>query len=79
MPIQRNAEQIRAMPEPELSATGTVRISALLSEARSRRDGTMVRVLGEGGTGLRTGTPLDTVIEPMASPAVRPAAVILVQ
>ena len=35
---RRNAEQIRSIPDPEFPVTGTARISALLAEARRRRD-----------------------------------------
>jgi len=60
---ERNAEQMAALPTPEFPATGTKRISALLAEARRRRDEALVQGAGDG-SGLRTGTPLDNVIRP---------------
>ena len=61
---QRNAEQIASIPTPEFPATGTARISALLAEARRRRDEALVQGVGDGAGGLRTGAPLDNVINP---------------
>lgn len=58
---KRNAEQISALPAPEFPATGTTRISALLAEARRRRDEALVHGAGDG-IGLRTSTPLDNAI-----------------
>jgi hypothetical protein len=55
----RNAEQIASIPTPEFPATGTARISALLTEARRRRDEAFLDGAGDGAGGLRTGTPLD--------------------
>ena len=65
---RRNAEQIKSIPEPEFPATGTARISALLAEARRRRDEAYVGACTEGGGGLRTDTPLDSRIGPVESP-----------
>jgi hypothetical protein len=61
---RRNIEQIKRMPEPEYPATGTARISALLAEARRRRDEAYIAACTGGGGGLRTSTPLDNRIQP---------------
>ncbi len=64
---RRNAEQIKSLPAPEFPATGTARISALLAEARHRRDEALLRGAGEGAGGLRARTPLDNAIGPVAA------------
>ena len=43
--LQRNAQQISAIPDPGLPATGTSRIGARLREARERRDAEVDRAL----------------------------------
>jgi hypothetical protein len=66
---QRNIEQIARIPEPEFPATGTARISSLLTEARRRRDAAYVVACTESGSGMRTSRPLDAVIESSPKPA----------
>jgi len=51
------------MPAPEFPATGTARISALLAEARHRRDEDLRQRAGDGSGGFRAATPLDHMIE----------------
>lgn len=65
----RNADQIKSIREPEFPATGTARVSALLAEARRRRDEAFFAAWTEGGSGWRTGRPLDTMLEPAKIPA----------
>lgn len=67
---KRNIEQIARIPEPEFPATGTARISALLAEARRRRDAAYIAACTETGSGQRTGRPLDSVIESSPRPTV---------
>ncbi len=61
--MRRNRAQMDLIPEPEFPALGTDRISALLAEARHRRDSALVSGVGDGAGGLRTGRPLDNMIE----------------
>jgi hypothetical protein len=58
---RRNAEQIKSIPEPQFPATGTARVSALLAEARRRRDESLLVACTEGVSGSRTGIPLDNL------------------
>jgi hypothetical protein len=76
---QRNAEQIVSIPMPEFPATGTARISALLADARRRRDETLLHGAGDGAA-LRTSTPLDNVIKPvkLARTEKQPVAAVLI-
>ena len=70
---QRNAEQIRSIPAPQYPATGTARISALLAVARRRRDEAYVVACTEAGSGMRTGTPLDSRLPSTAPTPTTPA------
>ncbi len=65
----RNARQLTSMPAPEYPATGTARISALLTQARNLRDEALRHGVGDGAGGLRTGTPMDNIIGPAAPSA----------
>ncbi len=60
---RRNAEQIRSIPDPEFPATGTARISALLAEARRKRDAATLAALTDGRNGWRARTPADNLID----------------
>ncbi len=61
--LRRNRAQMDLIPKPEFPALGTARISALLAEARHRRDSALISGVGDGAGGLRAGRPLDNVIE----------------